>query len=157
MKIPDSYVARRRFLCGMIGGGAASLGTGLAVPLVAYVGNLRAEPPPRFVEVAPADCDLAPGASKMMMYGPLPMLLLHPREAPGTLRIFVATCTHLNCTVGYQAEKNRIRCACHDGAFDTLGRVLSGPPPDPLWQFHTRWINGKLRIALEKADLETAS
>jgi Rieske Fe-S protein len=156
MKITHSCLARRRFLCGMLGGGTAALGVSAAVPLVAYVGNLSAAPP-LFVEIAAADCEIAPGTAKMMMYGPIPMLLLNPREAPGALRIFVATCTHLNCTVGYQAEKDRFYCACHNGSFDTTGRVLSGPPPAPLRAFHSRWIDGTLRVALEKKDLETGS
>ena len=50
MKIDESYVARRRFLGGMIGGGMTALGAGATVPLVAYVGNLRSEPPPEPAE-----------------------------------------------------------------------------------------------------------
>ena len=37
MKINESYLVRRRFLCGMLGGGAAALGTSVGVPLVAFV------------------------------------------------------------------------------------------------------------------------
>lgn len=157
LRSEESYLARRRFLCGMLGGGTAALGAGAAVPLAAYVGNLRTLPPPPFVELSKAECELAPGTSKMMMYGAIPMLLLNPREAPGALRIFVATCTHLNCTVGFQEARNRFFCACHEGEFDTTGRVIAGPPPAPLRQFHSRWNDGKLRIALEKENLETAS
>ncbi len=46
MKIDQSYLARRRFLCGMIGGGMAAMGAGMAAPLLEYAGNLRAAPPP---------------------------------------------------------------------------------------------------------------
>jgi len=53
MKIDQSYLARRRFLGGMIGGGMAALGAGAAVPLVAYVGNLRARKPQPDLYVVP--------------------------------------------------------------------------------------------------------
>ena len=53
--------------------------------------------------------------------------------------------------------ENRIFCACHDGVYDTDGRVLSGPPPRPLRQFYSKLSGGKLIIALEKANLEKAS
>ena len=49
MKLDESYLARRRFLGGMICGGVAALGAGAAVPLIGYVGNLRAEPPPDYL------------------------------------------------------------------------------------------------------------
>jgi len=74
MKIEESYIARRRFLCGMLGGGAVALGTSAAVPLAYYAGNLREEPPPPFMELPKADYDLPPGTSKIVMYGRIPAL-----------------------------------------------------------------------------------
>jgi cytochrome b6-f complex iron-sulfur subunit len=141
----------------MIGGGAAALGAAAAMPLAKYAGNLRREPPPAFVEIARADCALPPGTAKMMMYGRIPMLLLQPREPSQELRILVATCTHLNCTVSYQPDKNRIFCACHEGVFDIQGKVLAGPPPAPLREFFHCWRHDKLIVALEKANLEKAT
>ena len=43
-----------------------------------------------------------------------------------------ATCTHLSCIVQYRPEDNIIWCACHNGKFDLTGKVISGPPPEPL-------------------------
>jgi Rieske Fe-S protein len=35
--------------------------------------------------------------------------------------------------VGWNADDGKIECPCHDGFFDPLdGRVLDGPPPEPL-------------------------
>ena len=45
MKIEQSHLARRRFLCGMIGGGAAAMGAGVAAPLLEYAGNFRRRRP----------------------------------------------------------------------------------------------------------------
>jgi nitrite reductase/ring-hydroxylating ferredoxin subunit len=156
VKLEESYLARRRFLCGMLGGGAAALGAMIGVPLVQYAGNIHSAPPPEFVVLEPEDYDLPPGKAKIILYGHLPVLLLRPPGADGPLRIFSATCTHLNCTVSYQEDQERIYCACHAGVFDTEGRVLSGPPPAPLRPFWSKRSGDKLVIAMEKENLEKA-
>ena len=156
MKLDESYLARRRFLGGMICGGVAALGAGSAVPLIGYVGNLRAEPPPDFLVLEPADYELAPGDFKIIMYGPIKALILRMPEPDGSLRVFVATCTHFDCTVGYVADIQQIYCACHEGYYDLDGNVLAGPPPRPLPRFHTRLLDDKLIIALERENLDKA-
>ncbi len=152
MKIRDSYVARRRFLGCMAGGGIVALGSGFVAPMAGFVGNLRDEPPPLFLEIAKADWDLAPGKSKMLEYGQIPALLI--RTPRGELKVFVAVCTHFTCTVGYEEDKNLIYCACHEGYYRVDGQVDSGPPPRPLTEFFWTHSGDKLVIALEKGNLE---
>ena len=154
MRLDDSHVARRRFLCGLLGGGATALGAAVATPAVCYIGNFRRQPPPRRLELAAADFDLPPGSGKIVMYGPIPALLIRTPEPEGKLKAFVATCTHFDCTVSYQAGEKRIFCACHEGYYDLDGQVLAGPPPRPLREFFTRQQDGKLILALEKENLE---
>jgi len=154
MKIHDSYLGRRRFLCGMIGGSTAALGTSVGVPLVTYVGNLRETPPPEWMEIDKADFELAPGTSKKIKYGPITALIINTPE--GELKVFDATCTHLACKVNYHGEENHIFCPCHKGYFDVDGGPVSGPPERPLRKFAYRFRDGKLVIALEKEDLEKA-
>lgn len=156
MKITDSYLARRRFLCGMLGGGAAALGAGVGLPLVGYVGDLRETPPPEWLEIGKDDYGFGPGGSKIVMYGPIPALLLRTPEPDATLKVFVATCTHFDCTVGYQPKEDRIYCACHGGVYSLDGQVVSGPPPRPLRKFYHRFRGDTLVIALEKENLEKA-
>jgi Rieske Fe-S protein len=156
MKIDESYIVRRRFLCGMLGGGAAALGVSVGLPIIPYAGNLREQPPPPFLEIEQADYDLPPGASRIIMYGRIPALLIKTPGPDSELRVFDATCTHFDCTVSYRADENRIFCACHEGYYDIDGRVISGPPPRPLREFHTRFRDGRLVIALEKENLEEA-
>ena len=157
MKIDDSYLARRRFLCCMLSGGVTTMAASTLFPLIEYAGDFHPAPPPDFLVVEKGDYELPPGKARMILYGHIPVLLLRPLEAGSSLRVFVATCTHLNCTVSYQEGENRIHCACHDGNYDTEGRVVSGPPPRPLQRFFTKVSNGKLIIALEKDKLEEAS
>jgi cytochrome b6-f complex iron-sulfur subunit len=155
MKLDESCIQRRCFLRNMLSGGAAAIGACAVGPLLQYAGDFRETPPPDFLVLGRADYELPPGKGKMVLYGHIPALLLQPADG-SPLRAFVATCTHLNCTVSYQPEKNRIFCACHNGIYDTRGQVLSGPPPRPLREFYTMLKRGKLILALEKANLEKA-
>ena len=43
-----------------------------------------------------------------------------------------ATCTHLACTVTWNADSRQIECPCHGAAFDLRGQVLGGPARKPL-------------------------
>jgi cytochrome b6-f complex iron-sulfur subunit len=156
MRIEESCVARRRFLCTMVGGGMGALAAGSAVPLIQYAGNFRADPPPDYLELPPAEYDVAPGKSKMLLYGRIPVLLIGTLE-PAEPKVFVAICTHLSCTVHYVEERRCIACACHGGDFDLEGRVLAGPPPQPLRKLYQKMQNGNLIIALEQANLDKAT
>ncbi len=156
MKMDESPLARRRFLGGMICGGAAAVGAGGSVPLLAYVANLHPEPLPDFLVLEPDQYEVPPDNFRIVMYGPVPALILRTPEPESELRAFVAICTHLDCTVSYLPDSNRIFCACHEGYYDLDGQVLAGPPPRPLPRFHTRLVNGKLILALEREDLEKA-
>jgi cytochrome b6-f complex iron-sulfur subunit len=51
------------------------------------------------------------------------------------LLAFSAKCTHEGCTVSYLPGQSIIWCPCHDGRYDLNGRVLSGPPPQPLPEY----------------------
>ena len=99
-------------------------------PLVAVCGQLPPLPRPDFSCSRRPTSRLPPGKSRMLMYGPIPVLLLRPPQAGEHLRIFVATCTHLNCTVGYREAQNCIFCACHEGTTTTRpGRFRSAAAP----------------------------
>jgi cytochrome b6-f complex iron-sulfur subunit len=68
------------------------------------------------------------------------------------LLAFSAKCTHEGCTVTYQPAQSVIWCPCHDGRFDLHGRVLSGPPPQPLPKYAVnRQADGTILISEEKA------
>ena len=128
-----------------------------AVPLLQYAGDLRETPPPDFLALEKAECELPPGKAKMILYGRIPALLLRPADGDGAIKVFVATCTHLNCTVAYQADKNRIYCACHDGSLrHRRPRPFRSAAPS-LGQFYTKVAGRKLIIALEKANLDKAT
>ena len=53
-----------------------------------------------------------------------------------TFAAYEQKCTHLSCAVYYVAERRRIECPCHNGAFDArTGAVIQGPAPRGLRSF----------------------
>jgi menaquinol-cytochrome c reductase iron-sulfur subunit len=59
------------------------------------------------------------------------------------------SCTHLSCKVTWQGDRNAFVCPCHDGLFDMLGAVISGPPPRPLYRYENNVENDQLMILVE--------
>jgi Rieske Fe-S protein len=53
-------------------------------------------------------------------------------------QVLSATCTHLGCAVNWDPGAKRYQCPCHNGAFDPEGKVLFGPPPQPLTRLRAR-------------------
>ena len=47
----------------------------------------------------------------------------------GQLVAYSQKCTHLSCSVYYQADRGRLYCPCHEGVFDPrTGEPVAGPP-----------------------------
>jgi cytochrome b6-f complex iron-sulfur subunit len=73
-------------------------------------------------------------------------------QSQDQLFAFSAKCTHEGCTVTYLPGQSIVWCPCHDGRFDLSGRVLSGPPPQPLARYGAkRQPDGGIVISEEKA------
>lgn len=47
-------------------------------------------------------------------------------------------CTHLGCTVDWEAEENIFLCPCHASEFTTEGKVQNGPATKPLSTYKTK-------------------
>jgi menaquinol-cytochrome c reductase iron-sulfur subunit len=57
-----------------------------------------------------------------------------------------STCTHLGCRTRFNTETRQIECPCHGGVYDITGKVISGPPPEPLRTMTTRVDNGRVMV-----------
>lgn len=68
------------------------------------------------------------------------------RLADGGFLALDRTCSHLGCTVPWDAEKGRFDCPCHASGFDITGAVLSPPAPRPLDLFLVRIENGIVKV-----------
>lgn len=55
-------------------------------------------------------------------------------------------CTHLGCTVPWDAEQGRFVCPCHASAFDERGDVLHPPAPRALDLFPIRIENDVVKV-----------
>jgi len=55
-------------------------------------------------------------------------------------------CTHLGCTVPWDADQQQFACPCHASVFDMAGRVVNAPAPRPLDRFAVRVENEVITV-----------
>jgi Rieske Fe-S protein len=122
--------APRRFLDTFLGASTVALAGAILYPVFRFLS------PPRIPEatgnrvLAGKVSEVGKEGWKIFPFGSEPGILI--QTSPGEYRAFSATCSHLECTVQYEAPSKRIWCACHNGFYDLTGRNVAGPPPHPL-------------------------
>jgi len=123
-------VSRRRLLDALLSGGILAFLGSVVYPVVRYL------TPPKVHEVVATSVvaatvpELKPNSGKIFRFGSRPGILI--RLPSGEFRAFSAVCTHLQCTVQYRSDMERIWCPCHNGQYDLAGKNVAGPPPSPL-------------------------
>jgi cytochrome b6-f complex iron-sulfur subunit len=55
-------------------------------------------------------------------------------------------CTHLGCTVPWDADRKRFVCPCHASVFDMRGNVIHSPAPRALDMFEIRIENNIVKV-----------
>ena len=121
---------KRDFLKYFLGGGIAAWIASVLYPLLAYL-KPPIQPEVEVTSVKAGTLDEIKRDSGMIIrFGTKPVILV--RKADGDMVALSATCTHLDCTVQYRSDLQRIWCACHNGQYDLNGRNVAGPPPRPL-------------------------
>ncbi len=68
------------------------------------------------------------------------------RLPDGGLLAVSRECTHLGCTVPWEADEERFVCPCHSSAFDMRGDVLSPPAPRALDLYEVRIENRVVKV-----------
>jgi cytochrome b6-f complex iron-sulfur subunit len=145
LSMAAARTSRRRFLTGLW----AALG-GLAVVETAAVvvgffrpraprGEVLARDP---VIVAGPVERFEPGSVQAFVQGRFYLARL---ENGGFLALS-RNCTHLNCSVPWNAEEKRFVCPCHASAFDIRGEVVSPPAPRALDLFAVDIENGMVLV-----------
>jgi cytochrome b6-f complex iron-sulfur subunit len=126
---------RRRFINWFLGSTFGALAISVLYPVLRYVSPPRVpEASTNQIEAGPAnDPALMDKGFKIVRFGAEPVILVRLSETE--FKAFSATCTHLDCIVGFQKDKTRIFCNCHGGQYDMNGRNVGGPPPRPLTPF----------------------
>lgn len=128
----DQYVSRREFLKFMTlaSGGLAVGSAAMAVWANVPREKLAFEP----MRVASLS-KLGKNEAFPFNYPRQSDICLLIRKPDGSIVAFSRRCTHLSCPVEFEPDRNRLYCPCHNGAFSLEdGRVLQGPPPEPLPQ-----------------------
>ncbi len=127
---------RRGFFNWLLGTSVVALVGAVAYPLTRFV------MPPKIPEAEASQViagkvgDLKPNTGKIFPFGKDPAILI--MTADGTYKAFTAICTHLDCTVQFRPDLERIWCACHNGQYDLNGKNVAGPPPAPLVAYNVR-------------------
>ena len=62
--------------------------------------------------------------------------ILRKSEDPKDMIVLSSRCTHLSCRVNWNETAGAFICPCHDAKFSREGKVLDGPPPEPLRRFN---------------------
>lgn len=136
---PSAFLSRRQFIqVGMLAVGATWAGITVQNQLFPQQAAGQEAQPVRFPLA-----DLPVGGVKAITYAGTPAVVL---RTPESVRAFSLICTHLGCTVEWQANNNEFYCPCHDGRFDQFGEVTGGPPPVPLEQFAVRVENDEVIV-----------
>jgi menaquinol-cytochrome c reductase iron-sulfur subunit len=159
VSMSDKEISRRDFIKGTVAAIGGLIGTVIAPPTIAYLLS------PAMTEQEDTDSiDLGPLENYPMgvptrfemtrtrvngwertatNYG-----LYVVRKADNEVRVFSDICTHLGCRVSWHADQEHYISPCHNGHFDKMGNVVSGPPPRPLDEYVTRIENGNLFVTL---------
>lgn len=72
------------------------------------------------------------------------------RLADGGFLALSRQCTHLGCTVPWEADQERFVCPCHASAFDARGDVLSPPAPRALDLMPIRIENDVVKVDVSR-------
>lgn len=130
---PQNGMNRRSFLDTLLGIGAVGWLGSVLYPVVEYL-KTPALSEAEVTSVLAANVkNLKPNAGVIFKFGSDPAILILGSD--GKLRAFSGVCTHLECTVQYRSDLQKIWCACHNGMYDLNGRNISGPPPRPLVEY----------------------
>ena len=146
--------ARRRFINGFLGTSFGALIASVLYPIFRYVSPPRV-PEPSTAQVEAGDTSdpaFREKGFKIIRFGAEAVIIV--RAAENDFRALSATCTHLDCVVGYQKDRNRIWCNCHGGSYDLTGRNIGGPPPRPLTPYKVNLVakaGGAPTIVVSKA------
>lgn len=129
---------RRGFVKWLIRGVSALYAAAFAVPVYRFISTGSVdEAGVQVSEITLTTAkDLKIGGFQLFRFGSKPAIII--RQSETEFHAFLATCTHLGCTVSYNESRERITCACHGGQYDpTTGQNVAGPPPAPLTPLKT--------------------
>ena len=136
-----AYISRTKFLTGiaLVTGGVMT--AAILVPVVGFAAaDTLKEEEWKWVDIGPLS-DFPDGqTTSLAVSGPFPESdrRAYIRHKDGAIIAIWNRCAHLGCPVAYSPGGDVYACPCHGGAYDSLGRVTSGPPPRPMDRFDVK-------------------
>lgn len=144
----SNRIDRRDFIKAVTGAVGAIIGAGFGLPAIGYllapalredksgapvaIGKLENIPIGKFHPFSFTITKVNGWERTASNYGGY---ILRKSENPHDILILSSRCTHLSCTVNWNEDAQAFICPCHDAKFDKDGKVLDGPPPEPLNHF----------------------
>lgn len=155
---PDTPTGRRTFLGWFLGIGTVSVAGLLSTPLVRFALDplTRTSTETQWSDLGPADdfkevdvpqkrtisITQMDGWRKVVMEKSVYVV----KESSGELAVFTATCPHLGCSVKWNDTGKEFKCPCHNGVFNTSGKLQSGPPPRDMDTLDSKVEDGHLKV-----------
>lgn len=155
----DKEISRRDFIKGTAAVIGGLIGAVIAIPSIGYLLSpaLRAEEDTDTIDLGPLEnypigvptrfettrTRVNGWERTATNYG-----LFVVKRSDSEVRVFSDICTHLGCRVSWHADQKHYISPCHDGHFDIVGNVVSGPPPRPLDEYITEIKNGNLFVQI---------
>ena len=147
-------VSRRRLLGGAAAAAAAAVGVGVGIDrVIEHAGEQPSAGPRelvpqagRWVDVGALD-DVPVGRPLRFSAGAVEGFVVN--HGGGDVRAVSAMCTHMPCTLVFNAGDQRLDCPCHNAWFGLDGRPVAGNYPyrlPALPTVRTRVVSGRVEV-----------
>lgn len=164
-------ISRRRFVAWVMGGIGAIMSAVVGLPAIGYLigPSLRKQETTGWQPLGPlsqVEASTEPIRyilTQVIQAGwrkTLKKETIYVQQMPsGDLLAHSNQCTHLSCIAHWEPEAQRFFCPCHDGVYDRLGNVVSGPPPRPLDRYQVKvedgqiWVGERYRVTDKQGGL----
>ena len=159
-KKSEYMITRRGFVGGVVALVGGIIGAVVGLPVIGYIVSpaLGKGSEEEWIVLGPASA-LEPGVPTPFTFSQIKQIGWKIERVNRTVYavtedglnfvVLSDACTHLSCKVTWQGERDAYVCPCHDGIFDKLGFVVSGPPPKPLYRYENKVENDQLMILVE--------
>lgn len=138
-----AYITRTKFLSSIAVLTGGVMGAAILVPVIGFAvtDSVKGEDW-RWVDVGALSDFPRDEVTSIAVSGPDPeadrrAFIRHKDES---LVAIWNRCAHLGCPTSYSAGSDSYTCPCHGGSYDSLGRVIAGPPPRPLDRFDVKIV-----------------
>jgi len=158
---PDPAIdtpTRRRVLTAVVAGAVSAIGGALAAVSARFLGGVRRLEAPPAVPVGPAAALAGSPVEAVLVYSRPDGYRTEARRdtvyllrQAGEVIALSTTCTHLGCSVRWDAAASLFRCPCHGGTYRADGSVAGGPPPLPLRRLPIEIRSGQLYVRPEES------